>query len=144
MFNTVRLGDATTGMLHSNEDPPAGSRIPKPFKKTLVDKMPTWTEKLKEEGMTDREVKEVIDGKIQKYIDKWGLKSRVGILLNSYNTSLVQSRLMQMNSARPKKSTVLNNMPGYSVPSKGAPKTPQSKRRTGSQVPLPSIDGSEK
>ena len=33
-----------------SSDVPAGYRVPKPFKKTFVDKIPEWIEKCKEEG----------------------------------------------------------------------------------------------
>jgi len=64
---------------------PAGYRVPRPFKKTLVDKMPDWIEKYRSEGLEDAEIDQILKEKQHKYIEKWGNKSRVGVLLNSYN-----------------------------------------------------------
>ena len=47
--------------------------------------MPDWVEKYRAEGLEDTEIKEMIKEKQSKYMEKWGNKSRVGILLNSYN-----------------------------------------------------------
>ena len=47
--------------------------------------MPDWVEKYRAEGLEDTEIKERIKQKQNKYMEKWGNKSRVGILLNSYN-----------------------------------------------------------
>lgn len=64
---------------------PAGSRMPKPYKKTYTDKLPEWISKFKAEGMTDAEIGEVIKGKAAKYIGKWGNHSKVGVLINRYD-----------------------------------------------------------
>ena len=47
--------------------------------------MPDWLEKYRAEGLEEQEITEIIRAKQQKYVEKWGNKSRVGILLNSYN-----------------------------------------------------------
>ena len=47
--------------------------------------MPDWIEKYRAEGLEDAEITQAIKEKQKQYIDKWGNKSRVGILLNSYN-----------------------------------------------------------
>ena len=50
-----------------------------------VDKMPDWYKKFRDEGKNEDEIAELIDKKREKYVEKWGNKSRVGVLLNSYN-----------------------------------------------------------
>ena len=47
--------------------------------------MPDWIEKYRAEGMEDTQIKEELKKKKDKYIEKWGNRSRVGVLLNSYN-----------------------------------------------------------
>lgn len=74
-------------------DEPAGSRMPKPFKKTYVDKLPEWVEKFKAEGLKDAEIAEIIKGKTHKYVDKWGNKSKVGALINSYDEQLTAAQM---------------------------------------------------
>lgn len=66
-------------------DAPAGSRMPKPFKKTYADKMPEWIIKFRQEGLSDTEINDILKGKANKYINKWGNCSKVGILINNYN-----------------------------------------------------------
>lgn len=86
--------------------------------------MPDWADKLKQEGMTDAQIKDVLDGKKQKYIEKWGLKSRVGIILNDYNAKLplqVKDSFCDPPAhsgavTSRKKKIILNNMPGYTTP----------------------------
>ena len=62
--------------------------------------MPLWVEKLKQEGMTEEQIKEVIDGKTQKYIQKWGNKSRVGILLSNYNDEITQKKKLDVRQPK--------------------------------------------
>ena len=50
-----------------------------------ADKMPDWYKKFRDEGKNEDEIAELIDKKREKYVEKWGNKSRVGVLLNSYN-----------------------------------------------------------
>lgn len=52
---------------------------------SYVDKMPDWYAKFRAEGKSEDEIAEIIDMKKSKYVEKWGNKSRVGVLLNSYN-----------------------------------------------------------
>ena len=47
--------------------------------------MPDWIEKYRSEGLEDAEIDQILKEKQHKYIEKWGNKSRVGVLLNSYN-----------------------------------------------------------
>ena len=72
-----------------------------------VDKMPDWYAKFRAEGKDEDEIAEIINQKKEKYVDKWGNKSRVGVLLNSYNHS---HQNMQVQT--PKKS---NNYNGQNV-----------------------------
>lgn len=47
--------------------------------------MPEWIEKFRAEGLQDGEIDEIIRGKTDKYIGKWGNTSKVGILINAYD-----------------------------------------------------------
>ena len=47
--------------------------------------MQDWVDKYRAEGMDESEIQNLIKEKQHKYVEKWGNKSRVGILLNSYN-----------------------------------------------------------
>ena len=47
--------------------------------------MPEWIEKFKAEGLDDAQIDEIIRGKTEKYIGKWGNTSKVGILINAYD-----------------------------------------------------------
>ena len=49
------------------------------------DKLPEWINKFKAEGMTEEEINDIIKGKAEKYIGKWGNHSKVGVLLNRYD-----------------------------------------------------------
>ena len=62
--------------------------------------MPLWIEKMKDEGMSDEQIREVIAGKTQKYIDKWGNKSRVGVLLCNYNNEVAQRNKLTVQAPR--------------------------------------------
>lgn len=53
----------TLGSQGFDLDQPAGSRMPKPFKKTYTDKLPEWIEKFRAEGLKDEEISEIIKGK---------------------------------------------------------------------------------
>ena len=81
------------GLHEANGDLPAGFRAPKPFKKTYVDKIPEWVEKLRKEGKSDEEIKAAIRGKELKYISKWGNKSKVGAIINEYNQETIDNDL---------------------------------------------------
>ena len=50
-----------------------------------TDKLPEWVEKFRAEGLKDPEIDEIIKGKAEKYINKWGNTSKVGILINAYD-----------------------------------------------------------
>ena len=50
-----------------------------------TDKLPEWIEKFRAEGLKDSEIDEIIKGKAEKYINKWGNTSKVGILINAYD-----------------------------------------------------------
>lgn len=54
-------------------------------RRRYVDKLPEWIEKFKAEGLKDADIAEIIKGKTHKYVDKWGNKSKVGALINSYD-----------------------------------------------------------
>lgn len=76
-------------------DQPAGSRVPKPFKKTFEDKLPEWIDKFRQEGVSDAEINEIIKGKTAKYIGKWGNTSKVGVLINNYNSAYANEIMRQ-------------------------------------------------
>ena len=52
---------------------------------SYTDKLPEWVEKFRAEGLKDAEIEEIIKGKTEKYIGKWGNTSKVGILINAYD-----------------------------------------------------------
>jgi hypothetical protein len=56
----------------------------------LVDKLPDWIESFKKEGKTDAEIDQLLQDKKAKYVDKWGNKSRVGILMSDHNAGLLR------------------------------------------------------
>ena len=56
--------------------------------------MPDWIEKYRAEGMEDADIDQAIKEKQAKYIEKYGNKSRVGILLNSCNQAAAQQQLL--------------------------------------------------
>ena len=62
--------------------------------------MPDWVEKYRQEGLEEYEIQDLIKEKQQKYVEKWGNKSRVGILLNSYNQNLTQQKQMQVKTPK--------------------------------------------
>mmetsp|Transcript_12175 Transcript_12175/g.16514 ORF Transcript_12175/g.16514 Transcript_12175/m.16514 type:complete len:94 (+) Transcript_12175:1140-1421(+) len=72
---------------------PAGSRMPKPYKKTYADKLPEWISRFRAEGVTDTEINEILKGKAHKYKGKWGNASKVGILINNYNNEKYNGEL---------------------------------------------------
>jgi hypothetical protein len=53
--------------------------------------MPEWVVKFKQEGLSDLEIAEIIKGKTEKYIGKWGNTSRVGILINNYDNARISA-----------------------------------------------------
>ena len=59
--------------------------MPKAYKKTLVDKMPDWVTKMKEQGHTDEEIKQFLAQKTEKHINKHSNKSRIGLILDMSN-----------------------------------------------------------
>ena len=73
----------------------AGSRLPKPFKKTFYDKMPEWFDQYKANGMSETQIKERLQGKTEKYIGKWGNTSKVGLLINSSDDNDYQRQVQQ-------------------------------------------------
>jgi len=75
-------------------DIPAGSRVPKPYKKTYADKLPEWVTKFRQEGLSDAEINDVLKGKESRYINKWGNSSRVGVLINNYNNEYQKEQLV--------------------------------------------------
>ena len=58
---------------------------------SFSDKLPEWIVKFKQEGISDQEIAEIIKGKTEKYIGKWDNKSKVGMLINSYDTERITS-----------------------------------------------------
>ena len=52
---------------------------------SYTDKLPEWIEKFRAEGLKDAEIEEILKGKTDKYIGKWGNTSKVGILINAYD-----------------------------------------------------------
>ena len=62
---------------------------------SYADKMPDWIEQHKTDGLTELEINDMLKEKAKKYIDKWGNKSKVGNLINSYDDG-VGSPVMQM------------------------------------------------
>ena len=71
-------------------DVPAGYRVPKPFKKTYVDKIPEWIDTCKQDGKSEQEILQMLRQKEIKYISKWGNKSKVGAIINDYNKELLE------------------------------------------------------
>ena len=63
----------------------------------FTDKMPEWIMKFKQEGLTDVEISEIIKGKTEKYIGKWGNTSKVGVLINNYDTARIASEKLVMS-----------------------------------------------
>ena len=57
--------------------------MPKPFKKTLTDKLPEWEDKFRAEGLQEADIQKILKGKNEKYVGKWGNTSKVGIIINS-------------------------------------------------------------
>lgn len=118
--------------MHGNEDFAAGSRIPRAFKLTLTDKMPEWVQKMRDEGMSDDQIKTAINSKQQAYIDKWGNKSRVGILLGDYNDEIVQKTKLQVKSPGP-----ISKTPRYTHGRNGSlPNIPNSQGNASRKVPM--------
>ena len=64
------------------------------------DKLPEWIDRFRAEGMTDQEIANVLQGKAEKYIDKWGNSSKVGVLINSYNNLAKQMSSLQSSPKR--------------------------------------------
>ena len=64
---------------------------------SFSDKLPEWIVKFKQEGLTDQEIGEIIKGKTEKYIGKWGNTSKVSILINSYDSARIASEQLVMN-----------------------------------------------
>ena len=65
---------------------------------SYTDKLPEWIEKFRAEGLKDVEIEEIIKGKTEKYIGKWGNTSKVGILINAYDGQLkVDQERLVMN-----------------------------------------------
>ena len=58
---------------------------------SFSDKLPEWIVKFKQEGISDQEIAEIIKGKTEKYIGKWGNKSKVGMLIKTYDTERITS-----------------------------------------------------
>ena len=59
--------------------------------------MPEWIGKFKQEGLTGAEISEIIKGKTEKYIGKWGNTSKVGVLINSFDIARVATEQLVMN-----------------------------------------------
>lgn len=64
---------------------PAGIRIPKEFKKSLADKIPNLIEKLKKEGKDESSIQDMIEQKKINQVEKYGNKSKVGLILDMKN-----------------------------------------------------------
>lgn len=62
--------------------------------------MPDWIEKYRAEGLEDAQIDTILKEKQHKYIEKWGNKSRVGILLNSYNQKQTQEKQLLVTPTR--------------------------------------------
>lgn len=59
--------------------------------------MPEWILNFKQEGLTDMEISEILKGKAEKYIGKWGNTSKVGILINNLENARIASEKLVMN-----------------------------------------------
>lgn len=70
---------------------PAGQRIPKDFKKNLAEKIPIMMEQLKSQGLNEEEITRAILEKRAQSIEKYGNKSKIGLLLEQENKDLVRS-----------------------------------------------------
>lgn len=68
---------------------PAGQRVPKQFNVGLADKIPVLIEKLKSEGKSDAEIKEVLQSKKVRSVEKYGNKSKIGLLFESQNEQIL-------------------------------------------------------
>ena len=62
------------------------------------DKVPDWIDRFRAEGLSENEIQEILRGKTEKYIGKWGNTSKVGILINAFDdqnqSKRNQARLM--------------------------------------------------
>ena len=70
---------------------------------SLADKMPEIAEKLKAEGQDEKAIKEALIKKAEKSIEKYGNKSKVGVLMNSRDLELDTQLLNSDNFLRQKK-----------------------------------------
>ena len=52
---------------------------------SYTDKIPEWINKFRAEGLKEAEIQEILRGKTERYIGKWGNTSKVGILINAYD-----------------------------------------------------------
>lgn len=68
---------------------PAGARIPVQYKKSLAEKIPLMVDRLKEEGANEDQIKQAIFAKKIKSIEKYGNRSKVGMLMNEQNKHLL-------------------------------------------------------
>eukprot|EP00351_Strombidinopsis_sp_SopsisLIS2011_P001910 CAMPEP_0116875356 /NCGR_PEP_ID=MMETSP0463-20121206/7276_1 /TAXON_ID=181622 /ORGANISM="Strombidinopsis sp, Strain SopsisLIS2011" /LENGTH=92 /DNA_ID=CAMNT_0004520835 /DNA_START=1441 /DNA_END=1719 /DNA_ORIENTATION=- len=64
--------------------------MPRPFKKTYADKIPNWVEQMEKDGKSKEDIKHALALKSEKYIDKYGNKSRVGMVIDMYSTGDVK------------------------------------------------------
>jgi len=71
---------------------PAGQRLPKQFNVGLADKMPVLIEKLKSEGKTDQEIKEALNSKKVRSVEKYGNKSKIGLLFEGQNEQILSNQ----------------------------------------------------
>ena len=71
--------------------------------RSLADKMPEIAEKLKAEGQDEKAIKEALIKKAEKSIEKYGNKSKVGVLMNSRDLELDTQLLNSDNFLRQKK-----------------------------------------
>lgn len=86
-------------------DNPAGMRIPQPFKATLGDKVPLVMQKLKKEGMSQLEIRKIVEELQNKKINKFHNRHRIGQVLENENRKLLlspKSQSVRGSSTKPK------------------------------------------
>ena len=81
--------------LQPSELCPAGMRIPTEFKKTLPDKIQIMKNSLIEEGRSPEQIKQAVETKKIKTIEKYGNRSKVGMILDKSNHKVLDDIVKQ-------------------------------------------------
>mmetsp|Transcript_5777 Transcript_5777/g.9900 ORF Transcript_5777/g.9900 Transcript_5777/m.9900 type:complete len:256 (-) Transcript_5777:30-797(-) len=101
-------GKWTNRKLDSTFMSPAGMRIPKDFKRTLGDKIPELIEKMRGEGRSEKEIREAVQAKKSKSVEKYGNKSKVGLVLDMHNHKLLNNSKILNNDSYLRKLKIRN------------------------------------